>query len=164
MDKTSWQRIIANDYTLPSQPSLALLTDQLLAYLGSSDAELRESIAYPILEQWIDRAYYTHEELWNIATHLLQNLTVGLGEEGADTVFLRSYSILTLVDVVSYDVKHPGLSQEQVRQIQEQVIVYLLAEKDLRGYEPSKGWIHAVAHCGDLFWALAQHPSIDISA
>jgi hypothetical protein len=164
MDKTSWQRIIANDYTLPCQLSLAQLTNLLLSYLGSSDAELRESIAYPILEQWIDRAYYIHEELWNIATHLLQNLAVCLCEESTDTIFLRSYSILTLVDVVSFDVKHPGLSQEQVRQIQEQVIVYLLAEKDLRGYDTPKGWIHAVAHCGDLFWALAQHPSIDISA
>ncbi len=157
MDKASWLRIIANDYALPSQSSLAQLTDQLLSYLGSTDAELRESIAYPILEQWIDRAYYPHEDLWNITTHLLQNLTVGLGEEGTDTIFLRSYSILTFVDVVAYDVKHPGLSLEQVRQIQEQVITYLLAEKDLRGYEFSKGWMHAVAHCGDLFWALAQH-------
>ena len=61
MDKASWQRIIANDYALPSQPSLAQLTNQLLSYLGSTNAELRESIAYPILEQWIDRVYYTHE-------------------------------------------------------------------------------------------------------
>ncbi len=162
MDKTSWQHIIANNYALPSHPSLVQLTDLLLSYLGSTDAELRESIAYPILEQWIDRGYYTHEDLWNITTHLLQNLIVGLGEEGTDTIFLRSYSILTLVDVVSYDVKHPSLSQEQVRQIQEQVIAYLLAEKDLRGYETSKGWIHAVAHCGDLFWALAQHHFIGV--
>ncbi len=132
MDKASWQGIIANNYTLPSQSSLAQLTNLLLSYLGSTDPELRENIAYPILEQWIDLAYYTHEDLWNITTHLLQNLTVGLGEEATDTVFLRSYSILTLVDVVSYDVKHPGLSLEQVRQIQEQVIAYLLAEKDLR--------------------------------
>jgi hypothetical protein len=96
MDKTSWQRIITNNYTLPSQLSLAQLSNLLLSYLGSADAEWRKSIAYPILEQWIDRAYYTHEELWNIATRLLQNLTVGLGEEGTNTIFLRSYSILTL--------------------------------------------------------------------
>jgi Protein of unknown function (DUF2785) len=162
LDKTSWQRIIVNNYALPSQPSLAQLTDQLLSYLGSTDAELRGSIAYPILEQWIDRAYYTHEELWDIATRLLQNLTVGIGEEGTDTIFLRSYSILALVDVISYDVQQLDLSPDQVRQIQEQVIVYLLAEKDLRGYETSKGWMHAVAHCGDLFWALAQHLFIAI--
>ncbi|HEV2660033.1 MAG TPA: hypothetical protein VGU68_05495, partial [Ktedonobacteraceae bacterium] len=90
MDKASWQYIITSNYALPSQSSLAQLTEQLLSYLGATDAELRESIAYPILEQWIDRAYYTHENLWNIATHLLQNLTVGLGEEGTDTIFLRS--------------------------------------------------------------------------
>ncbi len=157
MDKTLWRNIIANDYVLPEQQSLADLTSTLLSYLGSTDPELRESIAYPILEKWIDRAYYSCIDLWNMAGRLLHNFTIGLGEEGTDTIFLRSFSILTLVDIIAYDLKHSCLDEAQVNQIQEQVFTYLLAEKDLRDYETGKGWMHSIAHCGDLLWALAQH-------
>jgi len=101
MDKTLWRNIIANDYVLPEQQSLADLTSTLLSYLGLTDPELRESIAYPILEKWVDRAYYSCIDLWNMAERLLHNFTIGLGEEGTDTIFLRSFSILTLVDIIA---------------------------------------------------------------
>src|SRR5262249_7899715 len=32
-------------------------------------------------------------------------------------------------------------------------------EKDLRGFDAKKGWIHATAHTADLLAALAKHPS-----
>ncbi|MFF4833223.1 DUF2785 domain-containing protein [Streptomyces sp. NPDC001315] len=35
------------------------------------------------------------------------------------------------------------------------------AERDLRGYDPALGWLHAAAHGADLLAALARHPGQD---
>jgi hypothetical protein len=36
---------------------------------------------------------------------------------------------------------------------------YLNDERDVRGFDEKKGWIHATAHTADLLAALARHPS-----
>src|SRR6266540_2851706 len=42
---------------------------------------------------------------------MLDNLHIGLGERDTDSVFLRSYSTLVLMEVVAYDNAHPFLGQ-----------------------------------------------------
>jgi hypothetical protein len=44
-----------------------------------------------------------------------------------------------------------------VRALLDAALAYLAAEKDLRGYDSAKGWIHAVAHAADLVAALAAN-------
>ncbi len=84
-------------------------------------------------------------------------MTVGLGEHGTDTVLLRSFSALTLAEIVYYDCEHPLLSESQLRQLLEDGLAYFLAERDLRGHEAGTGWMHAVAHGSDLLAVLALH-------
>src|SRR5690349_9106550 len=91
MDKTFWQNIIDNDYAVPPGHPITALTPELLSLLGSPNPDLREGPAYAILDAWIHRGNYSHTDLWNMATQLLHNLTVGLGEQDSDTIFLRSF-------------------------------------------------------------------------
>ncbi len=156
MDKAFWQNIMNNDYAILPECSVATLTPVLLSYLGSLDPEIREQLAYRILDTWIHRECYSHTELWNMARQLLHHLTTGLGEQNSDMVFLRSFSLLILTEIVYYDLTHSILEETEVRQMLEQVLVYFSAEKDLRGYDSEKGWIHAIAHTADLLWVLAQ--------
>lgn len=162
MDKTFWQAILDNDYTLPPQQTATALTPELLTNLGSTDPERREQSA-TILEKWFERGYYPPDELLRIIAQLSNNLPNGLGEHGTDTVLLRSFSALTLAEIVYYDYEHPFLTESQLRQLLEDGLAYFLAERDLRGYEAGTGWIHAVAHGSDLLAVLALHDVLHIA-
>jgi hypothetical protein len=117
MDKAFWQSITDNEYAIPPDSSVQALTSELLSYLGSVDPELREGPAYTILDAWIHRDYYSHTELWKMATQLLQHLTIGLGKQQSDTIFWRSFSLLILTEIVHHDLTHPTLSETEVWQV-----------------------------------------------
>ncbi len=155
MDKTFWQGIVDADYTIPSTHTLADLTRELLALLGSTDPHLRDVFGYPILATWMSRGLYAAEELRAMAAQLTDNLNVGLGERGTDTVFLRAFSALVLAEMVHQHNKRPFFEEADVQRILEQALAYYPAEQDLRGYLPGPGWAHAVAHGADLLWVLA---------
>ncbi|GCE09105.1 DUF2785 domain-containing protein [Dictyobacter aurantiacus] len=157
MDKAFWHNIIEDEYAVPSPYSIATLTPELLSYLGSTDSELREELAYMILCEWIGRGNYSYPDIQKMATQLLYNLTIGLDEQQSDTVFLRSFSVLILTEIVCYDLTQSILSEAEVQQLLDQALDYFLLEKDVRGYEPGKGWAHAVAHSSDFLWVLSQH-------
>ncbi len=57
--------------------------------LGSPDPEQRDGIAYPALATWIDRGVYD-DLLVGLGDGMAAGLTVGLGEDGTDSVFRRS--------------------------------------------------------------------------
>ena len=88
---------------------------------------------------------------------MLANLHVGLGETHTDHVFLRSFSALVLMEIVSCDNEMHVLATADVRAYLEAGLTYLAGERDLRGYVPEKGWAHAVAHTADLLLMLAKN-------
>lgn len=163
MDKAFWYTIIENEYAVPAGYSVATLTPELLSLLGSIDPQLREKPAYEILTHWVDLGHYTHTDQWKMVTQLLHNLTTGLGTQQDDTVFLRSFSVLILTEIVYYDLTHPAFSASEIQQILEQTLAYFQAENDLRGYIPEKGWAHAIAHTGDLLMVLARYRFVPAS-
>lgn len=163
MDKTFWQSIRGNEYVVPMDYTVATLTPELLSYLGSPDPELRDETAYTTLDAWIHLDYYSNAELWEIAIHLLHNLAIGLGEQQSDTIFLRSFSLLILTEIVYHDLTHLTLSETEVRLLLEQGLAYFEAEQDLRGFDSEKGWMHAIAHAADYLWVLAQHRHVAVS-
>src|SRR4029078_3939571 len=64
MDKAFWQAVLENECAVPDGHSVASLTPELLAYLGSTDPDLRDDIAFSILATWIGRVgAYTNDEL-----------------------------------------------------------------------------------------------------
>lgn len=52
----------------------------------------------------------------------------------------------------------PFLSEERYRTLLADALAYLKDEHDLRGFDPTIGWIHATAHTADLLAALARNP------
>ena len=152
-----WQQIVETDYAVPAGYTVAELTPSLLDALGSTDAQLRDEYALSILAAWLEReGSYTPNELRAMAAQLCQNLLIGLGEQNTASVFLRSFSALTLDCVIDYDNQHPFLDAAEVQRILDQALSYLAAEQDLRGYVPEQGWAHAVAHAADLCGFLAR--------
>jgi hypothetical protein len=154
-EKSFWRRIPANDYAIPQGETLSDLTAELLSYLGSPDPELRDELALPILSFWLHRGLYSPDQLRDMITQLTTNLRAGLGEAEGDSAFLRSFSALFLAEMVNYDNKHPFLEKSEVLDLLNKALVYLSAENDMRGYEPTKGWVHPTAHTADLLMVLA---------
>lgn len=157
MDKEFWRAITINNFHIPSGFTLEQLTPELLSRLGEGDPELRDYFIYTILEKWIQQGLYDPEQLRTMITQLLSNIAYHLGEEHNDTVLLRSFSALTLSEVLKYENAHHFLHAEEVLDILEQAINYLIQEQDLRGHVEGKGWLHALAHAADLLGVLARN-------
>jgi hypothetical protein len=159
MDKDLWVSIAKNDYKIPEGHTLEDLTNILFSYLGSTDPELRDEIAYIVYANWLKRGMYSSETLKSHIEILLSNLDKGIGETASDTVFLRTFSILFLAEIVHNDNKNPILEREHIEAILAKGLWYLEAEKDPRGYIPVKGWAHALAHTADLLLVLSRNRS-----
>lgn len=158
MDKSFWQSIVDADFAVPEGHTVADLTPELLSFLGSTDIDVRDPFGYTILVQWIVRdGRYSPDELRAMRDQLLSNLNVGIGENGTDTVFLRSFSILILSVIVYRENQQPFLSEAEIADLLTHTLRYFTAEHDLRGFVPEKGWAHSVAHTADALKFLARN-------
>lgn len=157
MDKIFWLEIMQNKYAVPDEHSLGELTIELFSYLGSTDPELRDDIGYVVYANWLEMGLYSQAEIGNHIDQLFENLETGIGEAETDTVFLRSFSVLFLAEIIHNDNKAPQISKVRIQEILEKGLAYLQAERDPRGYVQSKGWAHALAHTADLLRVLAEN-------
>jgi hypothetical protein len=158
-DRQFWRDIAKNHYAIPKGQQVFSLVRELSGYLGSPDPELRDDLAYSILDVWIVyRNQLSATELNSLESEWENNLRAGIGETGTDTVFLRSFSVLCLAALAERDLKSPFLGETGYRKLLDDSLIYLRQERDLRGFDPVKGWIHSTAHTADLLAALAANP------
>jgi len=161
MNKEFWQELMKNEYAIPDGHTVDELTAELFSYLGNTDPELRDDIGYIVYANWLKMGLYSQE---TIATHLSElslNLEMGIGEQEADGVFLRTFSVLFLAEIVHNDNKAPKLDKTTIDSLIEKALWYLEHEKDPRGYIPVKGWAHALAHTADLLAVLVKNQHTD---
>jgi hypothetical protein len=164
MEKAFWQSIADAEYALPTGHDRLVLTAELVAYLGSPDPELRDTFAYEILGTWVEDGGYQPDQLRDLAATMAANLQAGLGEQGTDSVFRRSFSALILGHIVSVDNRiQPFLTEAEVHQILDQALAYLVGERDLRGYVAERGWAHSAAHTADLLWVLGRSRHLGVT-
>jgi hypothetical protein len=165
--------ITAHHFSVPAGASAFALAQELTPWLASPDPELRDTLAYTILDVWIRHtqlpdaqlsdaqlsdAQLSDAQLLTLLPPLQHNLTAAIGESGTDSVFNRSFSALTLASFAERDLQQPFLSPAQYRDLLASALAYLRDERDTRGFDPTKGWIHSTAHTADLLAALARNP------
>jgi len=161
-DRAFWQAIARNKYAVPEHESADTLVHEVSAMLASPDPELRDELAYSILERWI----YSRNHILSTPTLLSltdewrANLKSGIGETGANSVLKRSFSALCLSLMARRETKVPFMGAERYHQLVAEGVSYLQAERDLRGYDATLHWIHATAHTADLLGALADNASL----
>ena len=156
-DKAFWLAIARNDYKVPDGESADALVRELNAYLGSPDPELRDDCAYSIAAAWIYRdKRLSPETLRALLAEWTGNFRKGIGETGSDGALLRSFSALDLSTLAALDNVQPFLEDEEFDATLSAALAYLAAERDLRGFDPAKGWIHATAHTADVLKFLGR--------
>ena len=156
-DRQYFRDIASHSFAVPPGASAFTLAQDLTYWLASPDPELRDSLAYTILDIWIRHGQLTDQQLLTMLPALKQNLTRGIGESGTDSVYERSFSALTLASLAERDLQQPFLSPAQYRDLLSSALAYLRDERDTRGFDPTTGWIHSTAHTADLLAALARN-------
>lgn len=164
-DKQFWKQIVENKYQAPKGESAPSLIDDLTDNLGSPDPELRDDLVYGISAVWIYRdGLLSSDELRPLIQKCEKNLTVGIGERGTDSVLLRSFSALELSLIAALNNRKPFLTDAEFSELLNSAIAYFSGERDLRGYDPEKGWMHATAHTADLLKFLGRNSRLKPSA
>jgi hypothetical protein len=148
-----WERVVADGYRVPHGAALDDLTTDLVKMLGDGDPRVRDDIAYSVLSTWVSEGVYD-ELLAGLGDGLVLGLRVGLGEDGTDTVLRRSFSAVGLAAVIARDNAVHTLHPTTVLTWADRSVAWFLAERDLRGWVPERGWVHAGAHGADLLGTL----------
>jgi Protein of unknown function (DUF2785) len=156
-DPAFWNALRADRFKLPSGQPVMPLALEAAALLGSTDAQLRDAVAYEALATWIYQdPRLDPAELERLRVLLTANARQGLGEPEGDGLFMRSFSILVLSVLAAEDLKKPYLDAQRFGSLVDLGIDELDRERDLRGYVSGKGWGHATAHCADLLKFLSR--------
>ena len=71
-------------------------------------------------------------------------------------MLLRSFSALTLSMIAARDNESPFLSTEDSARLLQSALDYFRDERDTRGFDTDKGWMHSAAHTSDLLKFLAR--------
>jgi hypothetical protein len=154
-----WQQVVADGLRVPDDRPLDDMTAELTAMLGSTNPRLRDGIAYPTLTSWISRGVYD-DLLCGLGDGMTAGLVVGIGESGTDTVFRRAFSVRALAECISRNNKVDRLPSDKILEWGDRLSAWIVREQDLRGYVPTKGWAHAVAHGADAIASLAGSPQL----
>jgi hypothetical protein len=59
--------------------------------------------------------------------------------------------------VAAADLSSPFLEPDEVEALFARLLAYFAREKDLRGFDPVRGWMHSVAHTSDALKFLARN-------
>jgi Protein of unknown function (DUF2785) len=160
-DKDYWRRIVDAKFEVPAGEAPAKLAAELVTHLGDVDPVMRDDLAFTILTSWIyDKKLLGPDDLRPMMRALERNLSRDPGTTGTDAVLLRSFSALTLSIVAARDNATPFLGDEEFRHLLDSAIAYLRDERDMRGFDAARGWIHTAAHTADLLKFLARSPRL----
>ncbi|MCO5189846.1 MAG: DUF2785 domain-containing protein [Anaerolineae bacterium] len=156
--KQRLQPVAENDYTIADNETAFALALDMMPHVGSADAELRDELIYVTLAWWLERGVLTDAQQRELLTILRDDahLFYRLGEQETDTVLTRSFSVLLIAGLIYRQRHAPYLTTNTLLAVKNDVLHYLAAEEDLRGYDVTKGWMHAVAHSADALSQLAR--------
>jgi hypothetical protein len=152
-----WEELERGGFAVPAGETAAGLLEELEPCLASTDPRLRDELAYNAAVAWIYRdKKLSDAEVRGRLAIWVANLRRGIGESGTDGVFGRSFSALSLSIVAARDNAQPFLERAEFGSLLHAALEYLAAEKDVRGFDADKGWVHSAAHTADLLKFLAR--------
>jgi hypothetical protein len=140
---------------MPTDRPLDDVTAELTALLGSVDPFERTDQAYGELARWIRTGVYD-DLLAGLGDGMSTGLEVGLGENGTDTVFRRSWSARLMADCVARENAIQVLPDRQLLVWGDRVATWFVRESDLRGHVEGKGPALALSHGADAIAELAR--------
>ncbi|PEF55806.1 hypothetical protein CON32_23455 [Bacillus cereus] len=132
----------------------------MINHIGSTDSELR-GLIYSSFCKLILENQLAHELQIEILEYCLSDLLFkGIGENGTDTVFIRSFTLLLIELILYKDNEEHFLPKSVFYKVKDTLIHYINLEQDLRGYVPGKGWAHSIAHVAEACVELVKNEKV----
>jgi len=157
MTRVDWRLVPASGFQVPDAAPLPDLTAELTELLGDPDPVLREDVALSVLTTWISRGVYD-----DLLIGLGDGIATGLtrARPGPDGVFRRVSSAVVVGRCIGRDRHRPLVPREKVLDWGDRIATWLLAERDLRTHEPTKGWVAAIPRGADALGELVESPHL----
>jgi hypothetical protein len=152
-----------NTGQLPKEVEPFDFLQALLPNLGSTNAELRETLTYPVLLNILldeqNRYHLTGAQLEELLLTSIDedHMFYRIGEAGTDSVFMRTNSSLMIPLLFIADSRKPRISEQAARRTLEALLAYSRREQNWRGYVKGKGWAHSIAHHADALDDCARN-------
>src|SRR5690606_14002233 len=157
-----WEDLRASGFAVPAGKTAFELLREMNALVGSTDPFLRDNVTYEAAAKWIyTDGLLSADEQRAVLAMWTANLRQGIGETDGPQVFLRSFSALNLSIVAARDIRAPFLTRAEFDAFFDATIDYFARERDVRGYLPDTGWVHAAAHTADTLKFLARNTKLD---
>ena len=159
--RTDWVALAKSGFSLPEGAKAIDLLVEMNALLASPDPVLRDDVAFSAAERWIVRdGRVAPDEMRRLLQLWTANLQDGLDAPGDDRIFKRSFSALSLSLIAARDLTAPFLEAREVATFFDRTLDYFNRERDLRGFDPARGWMHSPAHTSDALKFLARNPKL----
>lgn len=148
---------IARHFTFEGVDTHELL-QILLKHIGDPDPVIRDQLVYPTLAHLLHDQHLDRSVLLEVSKTLVgpKGLFLDLENENENSVLTRSFSMLQLVILVIVHRRDGLYDAPAFASLFDHVTDYLRQETVFDGYDPVKGWIHAIAHSADLLVQLAK--------
>jgi hypothetical protein len=159
-DRAAWVALAKGGFVVPPGRAAADVLVEMNALLASTDPVLRDDVAYSAAERWIRDGRVSPAELRTLMQLWLGNLGDGLGGAQDDRIFKRSFSALSLSIIATRDLTASFLEPAEVQMLFDRALDYLQRERDLRGFDSTRGWMHSVAHTSDTLKFLSRNPKL----
>ncbi|KRL75987.1 DUF2785 domain-containing protein [Secundilactobacillus paracollinoides] len=147
--------------------TLTELRDQdvisLLHHIGSPDPKIRDKGIYFLFNDLIQQHLLTNSQMTMMVRYLSSDsvLFSHIFEPENEAVYQRSFAVLLLSVVIYADrVAYHFLDEDLEAQVVDQFALYILLERDTRGFIGQQGWAHAYTHIGNLLDELSERPRL----
>lgn len=131
---------------------------RFVAQLASTDESVRDTGTFFFLGNAIQNGHLKKQQLGWLTEELIADnrLFSHILEEENDGAYYRSYCLAVLALLLNEDSvgTDPFISQSILEDVLFQVGIYLLAEKDTRGFVENHGWVHAYTHLANVLGLL----------
>jgi hypothetical protein len=157
----AWVALAKGGFVVPDGRTAFDVLVEMNPLLGSEDPVLRDDVAFSAAERWILRERRVPPaDLRTLLQMWTKNLDDGLGGAADNRVFKRSFSALCLSLIAAADLSAPFLEAAEARAFFDRMLDYFQRERDLRGFDPVRGWMHSVAHTSDTLKFLSRNPKL----
>jgi hypothetical protein len=154
------KKILASDQSL-KEKAFTQKIPNLLEVLGEPSSQLRDDLGWSTLSVYFRSDLCPNEIRAQLIELLISDKFLFFNIETGESDFTlkRSFSALTIADLLIGDVQN-GLmiTPNELSNIAFNLRDYFLKENDWRGFGEKLGWVHSLAHLGDAFYYLSEHP------
>ncbi len=143
-------------FETPSAEDRNALALRLLSCLDDPDPGIRDGVVFEGLSNWLRARALSPATTLALEASLRRTLG---GEKDAGG-FRLPFAALVLSEVARADRIEPVFTEETRAGLVEVAAAGLIRVDDYRGFHPTEGWRHGVAHGADLVLQLALNPRV----